>query len=89
MIALGLNPPKPGGDSSRSTDSRLRYISSDLGFTFHSLPKGTPQDIAKVLSLSIEAGAENNLQTKVADMLSKALSALSDVAGELCDSCSV
>jgi hypothetical protein len=85
VIALGLNPPKPGGESSRATDSRLRYISSDLGFTFHTLSQGTPQDIADVLTSSIEpnVGASGLVQAKVVDMLSKALTALSEVAGVL------
>ena len=82
---MGLSPPRGAAEASKMADARLRYVSSDLGLSFHSLPKGTPEDIASVLSLSTPSLGEKRHNSKaeadVVAMISKALTSLSEVAG--------
>ena len=55
IIALSLPPALTSGEnSSKGLDSHLRYITSDLGFTYHYLPQGSPQDMQELLTKSFQ-----------------------------------
>lgn len=76
VIALGL-PPASG---QRAVDTRLRYISSDLGWTYHMLPQASSSDINSLL-LRTTAG-DNVYKRNAVEKLSHALHALEEIAGE-------
>ena len=59
-------------------DSHLRYITSDLGFTYHYLPQGSPQDMQELLTKSFQKYPDSE---KISSILTNCLTCLSDVAG--------
>jgi hypothetical protein len=92
VIALGLPASKGGGGGAgvSVSDSRLRYITSDLGWTYHGLAEGSASEIFQLLEkhVSLQPEEEKRFvssqqqQQRGISQLSEVLQHLSETAGE-------
>jgi hypothetical protein len=66
-------------------DSRLRYITSDLGWTYHGLAEGSTSEIFQLLEqhLSQSQGVEQGGQGGLQEQQQRGISQLSDVLHNL------
>jgi hypothetical protein len=77
VIALGLPPEQHRSTSGKTLENQHRYITSDLNFSYHHVPEGSPEDIMTLLKQSfLDLPSSNGLE-----LMTKALQSLDEVAG--------
>lgn len=91
VIALGLPASKYGGGGTgvSLTDSRLRYITSDLGWTYHALSEGSSGEMYQLLDQHLkqitgtaDSSVSIDKQRRGISKLSEVLQNLSETAGD-------
>ena len=88
VIGLGLPAStRSGGDSRTSlSDSRLRYVSSDLGWTYHALAEGSTSEILQLLEKHIVERIESTPEgTSMQQQYLRGITQLNDVLHNLAE----
>jgi hypothetical protein len=88
VIALGL-PASTGGSAGVSVaDSRLRYITSDLGWTYHFLAEASPNEILNLLKQHVSKQS-SQMKALSIDQKQFGVSQLNDVLAKLSQSAGI
>lgn len=91
VIALGLPASKGGGGGSGVSlvDSRMRYIASDLGWTYHALAEGSSSEVFQLLQQHVGRGVAGAIQKQNKQQHERGIVQLSEVLHNLSETAGV